>query len=465
MVLTICIILGSGIYAARLVKSAAGFSLGGRSSSAKLVAGAIAGTSIGGGATIGTAQLAFTVGLSAWWFTLGMGIGFLLLGIFFAKPLRRSALETIPQYLVLNYGKSAGPVVSIISSAGTFFACVASVLPGISLLSALLNISPALSAFILMVLLAAYVYFGGMRGASISGLLKSVVIWITLFFAGGIAVLKLQALPSFSTTFSAPYWFSLFGIGTENALVCLSSLIVGVLCTQTYIQSLFSATDAKTASIGAITAAAITIPVGLPSVAIAMFMQATHPETIPILVLPQFLIDYLPPAIGGIALAGIFISIISSSAGMALGIGTMISKDIVATVFKVKKDSLILWSNRISIIGVAASVAIFSLINLQSQVLDWNYLSMALRGGGIFLPLILAIFKPHFLPPLWAIIAMISSTLLAITAKPLFHFSTPPLFVGIYLSCILVIFGITIGKKYNYLLIHQLAKAKNHFHL
>ena len=80
---TLLIVIGGGIYAARAVKTAEGYSLGGRSSGAVMVAGSIAGTVVGGGATIGTAQLAYSAGLSAWWFTLGSGIAFIIMGLFF----------------------------------------------------------------------------------------------------------------------------------------------------------------------------------------------------------------------------------------------------------------------------------------------------------------------------------------------------------------------------------------------
>ena len=36
-----------------------------------IVAGIIMGTLVGGSATVGTAQLAYHYGMSAWWFTLG----------------------------------------------------------------------------------------------------------------------------------------------------------------------------------------------------------------------------------------------------------------------------------------------------------------------------------------------------------------------------------------------------------
>ena len=63
---TIAVVLGFGIRAARSVHSTKGFSVGGRSAGVPLVAGGIAGTCVGGGAT---------VGLSAWWFTIGSGVG------------------------------------------------------------------------------------------------------------------------------------------------------------------------------------------------------------------------------------------------------------------------------------------------------------------------------------------------------------------------------------------------------
>lgn len=104
---TVFAVIGSGFYVSRSVRSSAGYSVAGRSAGASLVAGSIAGTVVGGGATVGTAQLAYSFGLSAWWFTLGSGIAFILMGIFYAKRLRNTALETIPQYLELYYGKKA----------------------------------------------------------------------------------------------------------------------------------------------------------------------------------------------------------------------------------------------------------------------------------------------------------------------------------------------------------------------
>ena len=72
--LVILIIIGVGVYSGKQVKSASDYD-GGHNASAGLVMGAIIGTLVGGSSTIGTAQLAYTYGFSAWCFTLGGGIG------------------------------------------------------------------------------------------------------------------------------------------------------------------------------------------------------------------------------------------------------------------------------------------------------------------------------------------------------------------------------------------------------
>ena len=107
IVITLVLTILPGIYAGRKIKSADDYALGGRSAGIGMVAGSIIGTIVGGAATIGTAQLGFQLGLTAWWFTLGSGIGFIIMGLFYARPLRNSGLMTISEFLVVNFGKKA----------------------------------------------------------------------------------------------------------------------------------------------------------------------------------------------------------------------------------------------------------------------------------------------------------------------------------------------------------------------
>ena len=113
MLATIGLIVGIGVYSGRKVASAADFSSGGGKAGAWIVCGAIMGTLVSGQATIGTAQLAFSFGMSAWWFTLGSGIGCLILAIGYAAPFRRSGGELLghtPRAAARDTGAKRGAV-------------------------------------------------------------------------------------------------------------------------------------------------------------------------------------------------------------------------------------------------------------------------------------------------------------------------------------------------------------------
>ena len=433
MLLTIAVVIGGGIYVARAVKSAEGYSLGGRSASFPLVAGSIAGTVIGGGATVGTAQMASTIGLSAWWFTLSSGITFIVMGFLYARPLRKTGLETISQYLVLNYGKTAGSIASWVTTIGIFFSVVSSCLPGIGIICAVFDVSVWTAALILILLVASYVFFGGMKSAGVGGILKMIILFASLFVAGGAAFWSIHTDPAIHAALPDFPWFSLLGNGTGNAAANLLSVFVGIICTQTYIQALFSATDPQTAAYGAFAAALVAIPVGLPCAMIGMYMHVAEPGVTPLLVLPTYLLR-------------IIISLISSIGGQSLGIGTIISKDIVAPLFNIKNDGTLLKLNRFSCIVIMIIGCIFSIIFRDTQILFWNYLSMGLRGGGIFLPLTLAVFRPKCVSGRWVAISMVCSTATAILATFL---QTPvkPMFLAVAVSFLLLLPGMLAKKE------------------
>ena len=441
MILTLAFVIGGGIFAARSVKSAEGYSLGGRSAGVPLVAGSIAGTVVGGGATVGTAQMAYSMGLSAWWFTLGSGIAFILMGLFYAGRLRATGLETIPQYLKRNYGNNAAEAAGIISSLGILFSIVSSCLPGIQIVSAVLNTGVAASAFILVALVAAYVFFGGMKSAGVGGILKMLVIWLSLFVAGISAFSSLMSMPELPALLPPEHWWNMFNIGVGGGISKLFSMIVGVVCTQTYIQSFFSASSPRVASIGAFAAAAIVIPVGLPSIAIGMYMHAVNPDVLPVLVLPVYLLEHQPVWLAGIALGGIMLSLVGSIGGLALGIGTMLTRDIIGRAVELGSGKKLLYTLRGVVVAVMALACLIAIINLDSQVLFWSFLSMSMRGCGVFLPLTFAIFCPRSVAKKWAFASILVSTVVTVALGLLTELPVDPLYVGLAISAGMMFVG------------------------
>lgn len=447
LVLTLILTMLPGIIASRRIKSADDYNVGGRSAGVGIVAGSIIGTIVGGAATVGTAQLGFKLGLTAWWFTLGSGIALLIMAAFYAKPLRASGLTTVAEFLVTNYGKPAGWLATVSSCAGIFFSIVASTLTALHLVAGIFGVNLYISALLILLITAGFVFLGGISGSGMAGIIKIILIFASIFVGGVLAYGKLGGSAGLTAALPAQPWFSLFGRGVEDGLFSLCSMIVGVISTQTYVQALFSAKDSKTAAVGCVTAACIVVPVGLPSVMIGMFMHINHPEINSIDALPLYLSTYLPDWLGGIGLAALLLSALGSIAGLALGIGTMISRDIISKLWRSATAVNLLWASRFSVLMAAAAAIVFVFFHLDSSVLEWNYLSMALRGSGIFLPLTFCVFFPHRVRASMGVAAMGAGIFAALFWKHISPWQINSLFPALVYNLIFLAIGLYWGNK------------------
>jgi solute:Na+ symporter, SSS family len=125
---TIIAMLALATAGTRQVRNASDFSLAGRKSGSWGVAGGIMGTLVVGASTVGTVQLAFLYGVSAWWFTLGSGIACLFLGLAMAPALRQGMVETIPQFISRYHGERARVCASMFSALEMFIHIIAQLL-------------------------------------------------------------------------------------------------------------------------------------------------------------------------------------------------------------------------------------------------------------------------------------------------------------------------------------------------
>ena len=374
-------------------RSSQDFSLGGRRSGPWNVFGAITGTLVGGASTIGTAQLAFIWGLSAWWFTLGAGIACLVLGIFLAPQLRNSQVETIPEFISRYHGNRARVWASLFSAIGMFIQIIAQLLACGAILAVLFQMSLIWSATISSLLVLAFTLGGGMKSAGLTGIVKMILIYLTMLVGGGIALYHAGGVQPLLTSFPKFPWFSLFGYGVTEGLSDLLSMIVGVISTQTYLQAIFSAQNGKIARNGALLSAFFIPPLGLMGILIGLFMKQSAPNLQSALALPTFLMKYTPEFFSGIAFATLLIAAIGTASGLALGVSTTLKVDVLGCLFRNEKVSLLRY--RLLTIAIVCGAFILLLFNLGSAIMDWSFLSMGLRGATLFFPIVFAVFFSH----------------------------------------------------------------------
>lgn len=442
LVATLAFAVAFGVHFGRRVRSSSDFVVAGRRATAFTVMGIIMSTLVGGAATIGTAQMAFQYGLDGWWFTLGSGLGCLSLALVLASPLRRSGMETIPQFLSGAYGSTCGLAAGIFCSIAIFVHVIGQALSGAALLGEIVGLDLLASSFFTMALAVSFIFFGGVLAQGAVGVLKSVLLYASLGLSGILAYRLSGGFSGLRQTLEPYPWFSLFGRGFFPDLAAGLSVAIGVMSTQTYLQAIFSGKDVASSRRGAILSAVIIPPMGLGGVLVGLSMRALHPEINPASAFPFFILRYFPPLLGGVVLATLLITIISGAAGLILGIATMLTKDVYWTHINHKaSDKKILLISRLVVLGLAALCFLLTALGGSTLILQWAYLSMALRASTVFAPLLWAVWGGKVVRKAVGTAATIISPLAAISF-PIFYPKGPdPLFVGLTLSLGIMLLG------------------------
>ena len=414
--------------------------MAGREAGTTAVAGILLGALVGGASTVGTVQMAYGHGLSAWWFTLGGGLGCLLLGLRFAAPLRRSQLETIPQFLSGSYGPGVGRLAMTAASAGTFISIVAQFLAGLALLRSILPLSTGQASLVMALSVTGFIFFGGLKSFGALGKAKIALLYVVmascaLVAATGGGFQSLRALPL------DPY-LNPFGRGLAKDLGALTSLIVGVFTTQIYLQAIFAAADERAARRGALLSALLMPPLGLMGVYVGLSLRATGLVADPGQALPRFILERFPAPLAGVLWSGLFITVIGCAAGLTLGVATNIVRDFVLPLMAKKPaEKTTLSLSRLVVASLVMAAAFLGALGEGSMILHWSYLSMGLRGAGTFFPLVVAVLLPDRLSPRWAMAASLAG-LAALFLAPFLPLPTEPLFVGLALSAAMTTAGL-----------------------
>ena len=360
LILAVALIEVVGILSVRKVKNASDFHTSGGKAGTWVVTGAIIGTLVGGQSTVGTAQLAFSFGISAWWFTMGMALGCVALSIGYVIPLRHSGSTTLLEIVRKQYGRKAEMTGSVLCSFGMFISIIAQVLSASALLMTLFNIPLWACAVLSAIIMTLYVVFGGLWSAGIGGVVKIILLCLSALAAGVIVLVlsngytglidsvknvllntDIQSISGMETVKDVNMHYQYpFARGISKDVGSCLSVILGVLSTQTYAQAIWSGKSDSIARKGAMISALISIPIGFACVMVGMYMRAHYitadelnaltligkdvPEGMGVMTssaqaFPMFVTNHMPKFIGGLVLGTLLITIIIGGSGLTLG--------------------------------------------------------------------------------------------------------------------------------------------------
>ncbi len=479
--LTVGVLLAVSVLSGRKVKDAMSFTTGGKAGG-WMVCGAILGTLVGGQSTIGTAQLAFAYGLSAWWFTIGAALGALVLGVVYAGPLRRSGCSTLMEVVRKQYGRRAEMVGSILFLVGIFISITSQLLSSSAMIGSLFGTSTTVALCIGALLIAAMVLSGGIKSAGAGGIVKLVLLYVSSL-AAGIAVWMIGdgltgIHESIDAIYETPQLAAMNGItcaedihrrygtflarGPLKDLGGCLSLTLGVVCTQTYAQAIWSAATTRKARRGAIYCAALIPLIGAACTLVGMYVRGHYvtsaelsalqnadialPEGVGVLenslqAFPTFVLTHLPDWLGGIALGTLLINILGCASGLVLGAATILTRDVYGNLLSIIKQTPrlgLLTQTRISIVALLALGVVTAHFVQGTFINDLGFLSLGLRAAALLLPLSFALWLPGRFNPRAVTTSMILGTAAMLLAG-LLKLPADPMYYGLAASTIILL--------------------------
>ena len=303
----------------------------GRKFSTGLIAVSVTGMAVGAASTVGVAESATKIGLSAGWYNGAWAIGAIIMGFVAAGKYRSLNCTTIPELFERSYDQKAR-VISVIGLS-IIMICITSLqyVAGGSILHALMPdvVSMHTGMIISAIVFIGITAIGGLWSSGLSNILSVAVIYLGIVYAlirillrdGGISGIN-AALPQ------VPFdWFGPFSGLSMAVLLGWIIVMTTQAITAGPVQIACGAKNEKAAKRGFVLGGIIIFPVGFICAILGMAAKAQYPDLNPTLALPQIIMS-LDPFSSGMTLAGLWAADVSTACTILLGASTLITQDI-----------------------------------------------------------------------------------------------------------------------------------------
>jgi SSS family solute:Na+ symporter len=404
------LLAGISYVARKSSKTSEGFTNGGRSFPAFLIGFLLMSEFIGTSATLGTAQSAYDVGISAAWNVVALAIGFILFGLFIAKRFRALGHNTISGALAHTYGEGVRVATSLLMTAALLIVAVAIYAAGGAILHQLLGISSSWSTVIIGVLATLYVVVGGMRSVVYTNVLHAILKLSTVALLAAVGLSRVGGLGELRSSLPQAS-FSFDGVGWAQIFAWLIAGVGAIFATQYVVQAVVTVDSPRRAQMASFYSAVLLIPFGILAAVVGMCSTILYPKIESIDALPALAVDMNSVATGFV-MCGLTGAILGSIAALIIGASTLMMRDFYRPFFNRTGDD----RKDLSFLRVATFAAgtIPILLALYaSDVLAVTFLAKSLRASLAVL-VVLMFFKPSYgtrRAAMWAIILAVPATI------------------------------------------------------
>lgn len=369
-----------------------------------VLAGTLFAANTGGASTTGIATNVYTYGLSASWYVIAAGIGFVLVS-FIAPYFRKAQANTVPEIISKRYGKASHIFTGITSIIALFLATGAQIIATASIINVLTGLSFKGAAIVTTVVVILYTMIGGFKSVTAANLMHVFFITIGMTIAmlimvnssevGGFAALFEKA-NSLSASTGKVDLLSMTRIGIPTVIGYIAMYFMTFPTGQEIVQTYCSAKDGASAKLGSIIAGVVSAVYAIVPAIIGLLAYTCIDGYVAggaqKNALAEATIRFAPPIVAGIVLAAIVAATMSSASGNMIGTATMFTNDIFRPYINkgVKDDKKEIWISRVAMVvvgGIGLGVALTA-----SNVISVMMGAFALRSAGPFAAFICGLF-------------------------------------------------------------------------
>jgi SSS family solute:Na+ symporter len=363
---------------------------------------------IGTSASVGTAQEAYKVGISASWNILALAAGFVLYGFLLAEKYKSSGHNTISAILDEVYGRNTRLATSLVMVFALEIVAVAIYAGGGSILSALLGVDRTSAIIVCGFVSVLYVFAGGMKSVVYTNVVHSIMKYIGILIALYFGISKIGGFQELHALLPAEL-FSWTHVGWDQIFAWFIAGIGATFSTQYVIQAINTVDDPKSAKIASFSTALFLIPFGIITALVGMCSLALFPNIKSINAFAA-LVERMDGFTAGIVCAGLAASLFGSIAAFAVATATLLYKDFYVGFGG--KDR----TEKSSLTFVRVATVVMGLLPILLAIYTPNILSMTFLGKALRASLSVLVLFVFFAPWFGTKLGAFSSILASLVA-------------------------------------------------
>lgn len=419
IVIVYCLtMIGVGLGARKRTGGQDGFFVAQRQTNLPFVTGSFVATAVGGSATVGMAGLGFRQGLTGVWWLLVGSVGLLILGVFFARKVRRAALYTLPELVQKQYDQRVGLAASILIVIAWVGVVAGQIVAAGKILSILGLGSADLWMVIFTGVFVAYTLIGGQLSVIRTDVFQAVTIYLGILVGLGLFLPQLGGLDRLRL--SLPQSYFSFPVSAEFGWKAFLSLLI--LVGATYVVGpdmytrLFSARNEETAQKASFLSAFLFVPLAIAVVLIGMGARVLYPQISPEQAFPQVISGVFPPWLSGVVLAAVVAALMSSADTCLLSQAIILTQDIFKRFRPMMSEQGTVLLTRINI--VILGLLALGLAMVWKGVISSLLFAYTVFTCGLVVPVIAGFFKEKLkVTPPGALAALIGGGAIGLLGK------------------------------------------------